>query len=69
MVKTTILVLTSLGVLGTGGQAVAPQAFEISAGAVTFEITADGFDTRPNSVPALGLTWITQGNKHITLRF
>jgi len=69
MVKTTIIALAGAGVIGTGGQAVAPQAFEIAAGAITMEITADGIESRPNETPLLGITWVTKGNRHITIRF
>jgi len=69
MVKSTILVLAGLGVIGTGGPVVAPQALEISTGAVTTEITSDGIVTRASETPKLGITWITQSDKQITIRF
>jgi len=69
MVKSTILVLASLGVIGTGGQAVAPQALEISTGAITTEITKDGVVRRASETPKLGITWVTKGDKQITIRF
>lgn len=69
MVKSTIILLTGLGVVGTGGPAVAPQALEVSVGAVTTEFTAEGIVSRENSRAELGVTWVTKGNKRITIRF
>ncbi len=69
MVKTTILGLAALGAVGTSSPTVAPQAFEISAGAVTMEITSEGITSRANENPGLGLTWVTKNDKRITIRF
>ncbi len=69
MVKSAIIVLAGLGAIGTGGQAVAPQALEVSTGGVTTEISAEGIVKRPNETPELAITWVTKGNKHITIRF
>lgn len=69
MVKTTIIGLAALGALGTGGQAVAPQALEVSAGSVTLEITMQGVTSRANETPELGIAWITQGNKRLKIKF
>lgn len=69
MIKATIIGLAAMGAVGTGGQAVAPQAFEISAGNVTMEISADGITSRANENPSLGLTWVTKGDRRITIRF
>jgi len=69
MVKTAIVTLTGLGVIGTGGQAVAPHSLEISMGAVTAEITAEGVESQRNESPEFGITWVTRGEKQITIRF
>ena len=69
MVKSTIIILTGLGMVGTGAPAVAPQALEVSTGAVTTEISADGIVSRENQNAELGVTWVTKGNKRITIRF
>lgn len=69
MVKATIIGLAAVSALGTGGQAVAPHAFEISAGNVIVEITSEGVTSRKNENPGLGLTWVTQGEQRFTLRF
>ena len=69
MVKTAIVTLAGVGVLGTGGQAIAPQSLEISTGAVTTEITKDGVESRKSASPEFGITWVTQSNKQITIRF
>ena len=69
MVKTAVITLTGLGFLGTSGQAVAPQSLEISTGAVTTEITKDGVESRKSASPEFGITWVTQNNKQITIRF
>ena len=69
MVKATILGLAAIGAVGTGGQAVAPQAFEISTGSTTMEISAEGITSRKNETSTLGITWVTQNNKRVTIRF
>lgn len=69
MVKSIIIVLAGLGVLGTGGQAVAPQSLEVSTGAVTTQITAEGVESRSNNSPEFGITWVTRNQKQITIRF
>ncbi len=69
MVKSTILVLAGLGVIGTGGQAVAPQSLEVSTGAVTTKISGDGIKRKVSDTPKLGITWVTKGDKQITIRF
>lgn len=69
MVKTAIVTLAGLGVLGTGTQAVAPQSLEVSMGAVTTEISAKGVESQRNKTPEFGITWVTRGDKQITIRF
>jgi len=69
MVKSTILILAGAGIIGTGSQAVAPQSFELSAGAISVEVSGEGVTTKANENPELGVTILTKGNRQFTLRF
>ncbi len=69
MIKTTLIVLAGAGIVGTGSQTVTPQAFEISAGNVAYEITKDGIDVERNETPEFGVSFVTKGKKQLTIRF
>jgi len=69
MIKSTLIVLASAGVIGTGSHAVGPQAFEISAGNVAYHISAEGVETVASESPEFGVSFITKGDKRITFKF
>ncbi|NNE56904.1 MAG: hypothetical protein HKN36_02250 [Hellea sp.] len=69
MIKSTLIILASAGVIGTGSHAVGPQAFEISAGNVAYHISADGVETIASEAPQFGVSFITKGDRRITFRF
>lgn len=69
MIKSTVIVLAGAGIIGTGSQTIAPQSFEISAGAIAYEISAEGLQTKANTATEFGMTLKTKGNKHLTIRF
>lgn len=69
MIKSTILLLAGAGIIGTGGQAMGPQAIELSAGAVAYEVSTQGLDVKTNENPEFGITIVTKGNRQLTIRF
>ena len=69
MIKSTIILLTGAGIIGTSSQAVAPQGFEISAGNVTYQMTAEGFEAVASESPQYGVSIVTKNDGRITLRF
>ena len=69
MIKSTIIILAGAGIIGTGSQTVSPQAFEISAGAIAYEISVDGLKAKANKTPEFGMTLITKDQKELSIRF
>jgi len=66
MIKSTLLILTGAGLLGTGA---GPEAFQVSAGNVAYEITTDGLETVQKTSPEFGITIVTKGKRQLTIRF
>jgi len=69
MIKSAIIItLAGAGAIGTGGTVLGPQAFQISAGSVVYEISKDGLEVERNDKAEFGVTFVTKGNRQITIR-